>query len=124
MFIVIDEYSILHVVHIILQKFNNAIFRGLITIIKFKQTILKCYFLVIYFTITRVQKLQGRVTSYTSAVSRSYFLNMCQIIFSADALQLDTGQILNAPTAHQNDVMLLQIVTDSRNICHRLATRT
>ena len=45
---------------------------------------------------------------------------MSQVIFSTDALQLDAGQVLDSPAAHQDNMMLLQIVSNSRNICDRL----
>lgn len=45
---------------------------------------------------------------------------MCQVVDTAHRLQLHTGHILQTSNATQHNVMLLQIVSDARNIGHHL----
>lgn len=44
---------------------------------------------------------------------------MRQIVLTADALDLDTGQILHPSDAHQHDVVLLQVVANARDVRHQ-----
>jgi hypothetical protein len=39
-----------------------------------------------------------------------------QIVFATDALQLYSGNVLKTTAAHENDIVLLKIMTDARHV--------
>lgn len=62
----------------------------------------------------------AREEVYKSSGSSVLLDDMCQVVDTAHRLQLHAGHILQTPNATQHNVVLLQIVSDARNIGHHL----